>query len=319
MKVEDLSNVFLRALFYGESGAGKTRLLGTAMQCPETTPMLVLNARGQPISLRFLGDNVPLILSIERMTDFNDIYAWTMDDQPLAKPLRQFVSDDVIVDAGGWDAECAALPEPWSYVYRYLARRGALKFRTLAIDSITQVQRIANDVIVKYNDDSYSPVDVPARRGYPEYQTLLDMMTKFADHHYKLPVHILMTALCRHSEMPTLGITKYYPFLWGQGSLEVPSYAELVGRLVNIESLAIQRINAMTDQFTPAFQGEQPFNVLYTSGGRDFVAKWQGPTNAPDLVINPTIRKLLDVIEGVVPNPTPAQGAGTSRARVVSK
>ena len=295
MKIEDLSNVYLRAMFYGDSGSGKTHLLGTAMECPETSPMLVLNARGQPISFKFLGDNIPLILSIDKMSDFNSIYAWIIQNQPLPKPLQQL---DVGTDA--WLTVADSLSEPWSYVYRYLGTRGVDRFKTLAIDSITQVQRIANDVVMNEPSSLYTPEAIPAKRGYGEYQKLLDMLTRFADYHYKLPIHVLMTALCRHNEMPTLGITKYYPFLWGQAALEVPSYAELVGRLVNIESLATQQINAMSSQFMPAFKGEQPFNVLYVRGGRDYIAKWQGPQNPPDIVINPTVRKLLDIMNGPV-------------------
>jgi hypothetical protein len=197
-----------------------------------------------------------------------------------------------------WLAAAEKLPQPWPSVYRYLGVKETDKFKSFAVDSITQVQRIANDIVMDEPSSAYTPESIPAKRGYSDYQKLLDMLTRFADHHYKLPIHVFMTALCRHSEMPTLGITKYYPFLWGQAALEVPSYAELVGRLINIESLATQQINAMSSQFKPAFKDEQPFNVLYTRGGRDYIAKWQGPMNPPDLIINPTIRKLLDVLNG---------------------
>jgi hypothetical protein len=291
MKREQLDNVYLRAMFYGDSGSGKTRLLGTAMECEDTRPMLLLNARGQPVSLRFLGDNTPLVLTVETMSDFNITFDWIMRNQPVPKVLRNVE----------WGSEefydlATNLPEPFNYIYPYLAEYGAERFKTLGVDSITQIQRIANNAVLD-NPDVYVPDHIPDRRGYAEYQKLLDMMMFFADKHYSLPVHVLMTALCRHNEMPTLGITKYYPFLWGQGALEVPSYAELVGRLVNIESLTTQKINALANAFEPEEEGERPFNVLYTRGGRSFMAKWQGPASPPPVVVNPTVEKLLDVLK----------------------
>lgn len=304
MKEETFEDVYLRALIYGDSGSGKTRLTGTAMQCVETSPMLTLNARGQPISYRFLRDKwyMPLVLSVETMRDFNDTYAWIMDNQPLPTVLKEFVDKP---NGDAWDAKVAGLPEPFNYIYRYLGNWVAsghsteLRFRCFTVDSITQVQRISSDVVMDYDDAAYSPSGFePKKRGYTEYQQMLDMMMKFSDHHYKLPIHVIMTALCRHSEMPTLGYTRYYPFLWGQSALEVPSYAELVGRLINIDSMSTQQINVAAGQFTPIFKGEQPFNVLFTRGGRDFVAKWQGPDNPPDILVNPTVRKILDVING---------------------
>ena len=298
MEPESFENVYLRTLFYGDSGSGKTRLLGTAMLCEDTCPMLILNARGQPISLRFLKDR-PLVMTIRKMEDFNSAFAWITNNQPLPKLLSSYYD----VDDSVWTVEGTniantvnELPNPFNYIYEYLIQRGDSRFKTLGIDSITQVQRIANDIVVE-NVDTYVPNTIPNKRTYPHYQKLLDMLMKFADEHYMLPCHVLMTALCRHSEMPGDDITRYYPFLLGQGAHEVPSYAELVGRLVNVRSLTTQITKAVTDNFVPTYRGEQPFNVLYTQGSRNFVAKWQGPEGPPAVVINPTIKKLLDVIK----------------------
>jgi len=260
--------------------------------------MLILNARGQPISLRFL-ENRPLVLTVKKMEDFNSIFAWMTDNQPMPKPLQPFYTEE-----GGWqfteeplmDA-IVELPNPFNHIFWYLFQQSrATRFKTLGIDSITQIQRIAGDLVVE-NAPLYIPDTVPNKRTYPHYQKLLDMLMKFADNHYMIPCHVLMTALCRHSEMPGDDITRYYPFLLGQGAHEVPSYAELVGRLVNVGSLTTRMIGDLSGKFVPEYSGEQPFNVLYTRGSRNFVAKWQGPESPPDVVINPTIEKLLNVIK----------------------
>ena len=147
------------------------------------------------------------------------------------------------------------LPNPFNYIYDYLAPRGDNRFATFATDSITQVQRIANDIVVE-NVSKYIPNTIPNRRTYPHYQMLLDMLMKFADNHYDLPCHVLMTALERHNEMPGGTGTSYYPFLWGQAADEVPSYAELVGRLVNVRTLTTQSTKSVADHFVPEHNGE---------------------------------------------------------------
>ena len=301
MKPEILSTAYLRALFYGDSGVGKTHLLSTAMQYAETSPMLVMNARGQPITFRRLGDNIPLVMSVNHMKDFNEIYSWVMDDQPLPKQLHDY---EYIFGAGPgasnedavWQAKdlISNLPETWNYVFAYLLSHKTTRFKSIAFDSITQIQRIANNVVLDVPVE-YVPDTIPSKRGYTEYQKLLDLLMRFADYHYKLPVHVFMTALCRHSEMVSSNITMYYPFLWGQAALEVPSYAELVGRLIKVDSLATQQARLIAKDSTLK-QSEPPFNILLTQGGRDYIAKWQGPENPPDVVVDPTIEKLLNVL-----------------------
>jgi hypothetical protein len=289
-KPENLDNSYLYGLFYGDSGAGKTRLMGTAMLDPRTYPLLVLNARGQPSSLRFL-DPRPLVLRIESMKDFNPIYDWILDDQP-----EPTVFGDVDWGSEDFIYVCEKLPEPFKYIYPYLAEIEERKFKCLGIDSITQVQRIADDQILGY--DTYAADIIPPNSTYPTYNKLLGMMTKLTDHHFELPIHVIMTALSRHSEMPTLGITKYYPFLRGQSALEVPSYAELVGRLVPLASLAQQQMTKLSKdpELKKEFAGRVPYNVLFTRGGRDFIAKWQGVENPPDMIVEPTITKILDIM-----------------------
>jgi hypothetical protein len=269
-------------------------MLGTAMLCEETYPMLLLNARGQPITLRNFEDR-PLVFTIEEMSDFNDFYTWVAEDQPLLKPLAKAMKEHELQwGSEGWFAALKDLPKPWGIVYEYLEDHNVQRFGSLGIDSITQVQRIARNKIVDYN--TFTPDTVPNATKYPQFQSLLAMMMGFADHHFDLPCHVFMTALSRRNEVPTLGITQYYPFLWGQSALEVASYAELVGRLVPVQSLPTQKLNTLKKR-EGTHDPNDMFNILLTRGGQDYIAKWQGPMNPPDYIVNPTVQKIIDTIK----------------------
>lgn len=263
---------YLRMLIYGDSGSGKTRLMGTSTECEHTSPLLVLNARGQPISLRHVYPH-PCILTIESMKDFNNIYQWLSLDQKR-------------------DVGVAKQPEI-KYCIQYLDDLGAEKFKTLGLDSITHVQRISMDDIAGKADRIG---DTPRSTQIQHWGMVLSQLTRVADEFYKLPLNVIITALARHDHVETLGTTMYYPFLWGQSSLEVPSHAELVARLLPIASMQTRKVAQLEKAFENVFQDEDPFNVLLTRGGRNFVAKWQGPENPPSVVVAPTIQKVVDVM-----------------------
>jgi hypothetical protein len=57
-----------------------------------------------------------------------------------------------------------------------------------------------------------------------------------------------------------------------------------------------RKVARLEKAFEDVFKDEEPFNVLLTKGGRNFIAKWQGPLDTPSVVVSPTIGKLIRVI-----------------------
>lgn len=286
MKVANLDQApYLRMLVYGDSGSGKTTLLGTAMQCKETFPLLVLNARGQPISLRYLKHR-PLVLEIETIKDFNIIYTWLLGGQgmeileKLDRQLHMVVSKYLHTVHGS----------KFEHAPRDL-QLGLRKFKSLAVDSITQVQRLAMEQIVGGTMPA-NPATVPTQTQIQHWGRTLALMTNFADKFFQLPLHVIMTALTRRENIPAMGLTLFCPFLWGQSNLEIPSHAEIVGRLMCTGTIPVKQQKGVTTAASQAGQ-ELPFNIMYLKGGRDYMAKWQGIQNAPAMMANPTIAKFI--------------------------
>lgn len=283
MKVSNLDKApYLRMLVYGDSGSGKTTFLGTAMQCKETFPLLVLNARGQPISLRYLKHR-PLVLEIETIKDFNVVYTWLHGGQNMDQLKK--------LDAG--------LHEVIERYFLAMSDATVLvsKFKSLAVDSITHVQRLAMEQIVGGTMPA-NPATVPTQTQIQHWGRTLALMTNFADKFFQLPLHVIMTALTRRENIPAMGLTLFCPFLWGQSNLEIPSHAEIVGRLMCTGTIPVKQQKGVSTAATQAGQ-ELPFNIMYLKGGRDYMAKFQGPQNPPSMIANPTISRFIKILESM--------------------
>lgn len=272
----------VRLLTYGDPGSGKTHLAGTFTENEETAPVMVLNSRGQPVTFNLFPRTFPFIYDIGQMTDYNLPYSWIKNGQP-------------------WDVLEANLNQPFFQAVReyfmdsgmpyYSSTEEERKFRTVVLDSLTQTQRISLGEVT--GNRGMLPGDRPKNASFTDWGSTLAQMTNLADLFFQLPLHVVVTSLRRHQYVESQGLTMYYPFFWGQSSYEVPGYAEIVGMLVNIDSLPTQKAMAARSTIE---EGETAFNVLLTQGGRSFQAKWQGVRNPPAVVVNPTATKLLEIM-----------------------
>ncbi len=274
----------LRLLIYGNTGAGKTHLLGTASYDDRLWPMLVLNSRGQPVTFRVF-DDWPCVFNMDWMGDYNPPYHWIAAGQP-PEVLTDYVSK------GHWF---------YSRVQEYFQARPdkygedpqGWKFKSIAIDSVTQVQRTVMRKVVGY--DTEGPGTIPPGTTRQQWGRVLAGTSNFADLQFaeKLPVHVFMTALNRNEVMPNLGMVNNYPYLWGQSSTEVPSYAEVVGRLMLVAEMTLQMKGKIAEQSGRSL--DNVHNVLLTASGEGYFAKWQGVKPAPKFVLDPTLSKVLDI------------------------
>ncbi len=288
-----MSGPYLKALIYGDSGSGKTWWVGTFTQCEDTSPVLVLNSRGQPITFQ-LFDNPPFVFNIGRMEDYNLPYKWLLNGQPWSV-IQRLVQDDApnrfAFELWRWAAERYDLSD------EVMADPDGVedmipKFKTLAIDSLTQTQRISLRQIA--GDLDKLPGDIPSQTTYGTWGKTLGQLTLLADLYFKLDMHVVITALRRHQFLENQGRNMYYPFFWGQSANELPSYAEMLGMLVPVSSLPVHQ-DRVVDELAKQ-SGEIPFNVLLLRGSRTHNAKWQGVRNPPEMLVNPTASKVIRIL-----------------------
>lgn len=288
-------DLLIKLLVYGDPGSGKTWLCGTFTQCEETAPVLVLNSRGQPVTFNQFAAAFPCIYNVRTMKDYNFPYAWIKNGQPWNAILK------------GMEQEGGPMQPFCRKVWDWMARTEDLspevlsepdcpvpEFRTIVLDSLTQTQRVSLREIT--GDVGKLPGDIPTGASYRDWGKTLAQLTLLADKYFELPIHVVVTALRRHQFVDAEGTTMFYPQFWGQSSTELPAFAEILGMLVNADSLPVQQAMGLKKAAEQA-GAEVPYNVLITRGGRLHRAKWQGVRNPPEMVPNPTAAKLLAIMK----------------------
>lgn len=204
---------YLRVLLYGVPGSTKTRTAATAALDERTAPALMLNAAGNPISLRDYA-SLPDIINIEELSDVNAPYDWILKGQPEKHPFcRQF-----------------DLNPP---------------YKTLIVDQLTDVQRMSFAQVT--GNKALAPGSHPARTERQHFGSVLGQMVNFAKLYYSLPLHVIMTCLEKKTVNDATGAVTYSPLLWGQSDVEVPGYAYIVARLVHRSNIKGRALKMMED------------------------------------------------------------------------
>ena len=83
-----LGSRHLNVIVYGDSGAGKTRLLGTAIECPEASPVLFIDVDSGVATLDgmgIIGDERLDIVRPRSWADFQRIYEFLANDNDYYK------------------------------------------------------------------------------------------------------------------------------------------------------------------------------------------------------------------------------------------
>ena len=254
----------LKLLLYGQPGSGKTRTAATAAFDERMGNVLMLEAFGNPISIRDYPKK-PDIITIEKMSDFNHPYQWITDGQD---PNADFAKE-------------LDLKPPYS---------------TLIIDGLTEIQRFVTRRVsgVEYTE----PGDLATALTRQGFGQVLGTMLNWAVHFVRLDMNVILTSLEANQVNVDTGITHRHPLIWGQSGNEIAGYMFMVARLTNdlvgARLLMQETVDPVTDETsTVAFFKETP----------QYYAKDQYGITVSHLT-DPTIGKILDLIDqSKNPNP----------------
>lgn len=224
----------LKALIYGMPGAGKTWLAYSAVDDPRLQKVLVLEAFGNPISVR-RWKTKPTILTVTNLKDFNAPYDWLMGGQDPEHPFAQEYG----------------LEPP---------------YKTLVIDGLTEIQRFVTRQIL---GGDTSPGDFVGKLERQGFGQLLGTMLNWAVHFFQLQMNVIITSHEAIKQDGANGPLRRMPLIWGQSGLEICGYAFLVARvtprLACDKTLLMDREDPVTDStFTVA-----TFNETMAYYGKD--------------------------------------------------
>lgn len=256
-RVKPETSQFLKVLLYGMPGSTKTRTAGSAVLDPRTSPVLILDIGGNPLSIRDYTPT-PDIIEIEQLKDLNPVYAWL---------------------AGGMKAD--------AQIVKDLGLR--TDYKTLVIDGVTDLQRFSFAEVT--GNQKVGPGSMQAQTQLQHFNAVLAQMTTAARLFFKLSMHVIITALEQEKVDQTSGAITYRPLLLGQSATEVAGYAYVVARLMHQARVGakIKREGEVADV------AKDSTSVALFRPTSSWVAKDQyGALGAS--MVDPTVTKMMDLI-----------------------
>lgn len=249
---------YLRMLWYGQPGSGKTRTTYSAALVDELWPVLVLESGGNPESA-FSYERLPYIVEIEQLKDLNDPYDWIDKGCPSAHRFaKQF-----------------ELTEP---------------VRTIIIDGITDVQRLSFAQVT--GNRKLGPGDIGARVERQHFGSVLNQMTRMAKYYFSLKCHVLVTALEKHQNNSAGALIRIAPLIWGQSENEVSGYALVNARLVHNTNVSgsVKQYLKKTGQVVGSNDSVAFFEPEGLIQAKDQYGR------LPSYMTAPTMRKVYDAV-----------------------
>lgn len=188
--LEEAFDEWIKNLIYADPGGGKTHLLGTAADHPETRPVLIFDVDGGLKTLK----------KFENKKYIERIVCRSMDD----------------------------VKKNYDELFYSIDADGNLPYKTVGIDSLSELTDLDMRFIMKAayntNPDKVN-IDVPSPREWGIARAhVRNVVRAFRD----LPCHVIMTAHVGVEEQEGQP-TKYFPAFAGKLKREVPGFFDVVG------------------------------------------------------------------------------------------
>jgi len=185
---------WVKGLFYGDPGVGKTFLLGTAMKFAPTRPVLLLDSEAGTMSIRDTGVDVVAVRSYEEV---GQIAKWLKENN-----FARVGADGKIVPGQ--------------------------RYQTLCIDSLSELQRhVMRGILTAAvrKDPEHDPDIAEQRDWLKNAERVRKLVRGVRD----LDIHVLFTCLARERQDERTGAVTIKPHLPGQLADEVSGFLDFAG------------------------------------------------------------------------------------------
>lgn len=114
--------------------------------------------------------------------------------------------------------------------YDWLRSEGAGEYKTVILDSLTEIQNFMMTGTMKqvHAEDPDRDPDIP---GWPEYRKNLEQVRRLVRAFRDLPCHTIMTALEDYDKDETTRKTAFMPLMTGKAQKEIPAFFDLLLRM----------------------------------------------------------------------------------------
>lgn len=255
-------NKYLKALFYGEYGSGKTWLAGTAADVPELNDVILISAESGELTLfdpEHNFDKIDVVwaqtyATIARVYEFLRLHCQARDAGDIDK-LRQ-------LEAKLKDV----LPEEIETPRQY---------RTVLLDSLTEIETYCMNQLLGIKDSTRLDEEV-ASAEWAEYKKNHTMVQRLVRNFRDLPMHVIFTC-ARTFVQDEQKRFNYMPYLTGKLGAQVQGFMDVVGYLTMLP----------VDE-----KGQLPRRLMVQPVGK-FAAKCRFSTYKKAYFDNPTMGSIL--------------------------
>lgn len=194
---------FLNFMVYGESGAGKTLLAGTAAFVEELSPVLFLDVEGGTMTLSQLDSTADVdVVRVLKWRTMQDIY------------------DELY--------------------------RGKHPYKTVVIDSLTEMQKLAMGEILGYGKDLDPGGQIPE---FKDWSLNTEQMRRLVRAFRDLEMNTIFTCLAMEQEHPRKkGVSIKKPALTKKLAEEIPAFFDVLFYLYAAEVSGVNQRYMQTDK-----------------------------------------------------------------------
>jgi hypothetical protein len=257
---------WLKGLFYGDYGTGKTRLVGSSVLVPQMRDILFIDCEAGDLTIatedsKEYNEGAHTYLDVVRAQTFKDL-ARIQEYLKLHCQYRD-QDDQVAGEAMLKKLEAKLMPETFD------PDKPARRYRTAIVDSLSEAESFSMYQLLGIKDTTRLDEDVSSPE-WAEYKRNHSQILRMVRAYRDLPMNILMTAAAGFIQNE-LKQMLWQPALTGRLAKQCQGFMDVVGYMYVTTGENNTKIHMMQVQPSPRINAKCRFSNFKLMG-------WQNPT-----------------------------------------